>query len=75
MPIDGNVQQIDALMNELKISNAELVAASTEQLTFKAVQKGRKGRALSLKMQRKILNAIRTLKPERNLALKDLFNY
>ncbi len=75
MAIEHGVQPIDALMNALALSNADVVAASTRQLSFKAMQKGRKGRILTPNMQIKILEALRTLKPERNLTLKDLFNY
>lgn len=73
--IERASSRLDALMNELALSNADLVAASTQQLSFKAVHKGRKGRSLTPKMQHKILDALRTLKPGRNFALKDVFNY
>lgn len=75
MPDERGVQPLDALLNESGIANAALVAASTRQLSFKAVQKGRRGRHLTPNMKHKILDALRVLKPERNLALKDLFNY
>src|SRR3990167_4963793 len=58
-------QPLDALMNKLNISNADLVKASTEQLSFKMVNKGRAGnRRLSPNVQDKILTALLTLKPE-----------
>ncbi len=64
---------LDALMARLELSNADLVRASTEQLTFKMVQKGRKGRKLTLNVQHKILSALRTLRPDEKLGLKDIF--
>ena len=69
------VQPLDDLMTRLGVSNADLVAASTRQLTFKMVQKGRKGRRLTPNAQGKILSALRTLKPELTIELKDLFTY
>ncbi|MEI6438370.1 MAG: hypothetical protein WCO69_06455 [Candidatus Omnitrophota bacterium] len=75
MAIEYGVQPLDALLTELALSNADLVGASTKQLSFKAVQKARKGRSLTPHMQKKVLEALRALKPERNFALKDLFNY
>ena len=75
MPIDRGPQPLDLLMEELKILAADLVGASTQQLTFKAVQKGRKGKQLTPVMQNKILNALRALKPERNFGMSDVFNY
>ena len=80
MKIDGletnyGPQPIDALMSERGLSNADIVRASTEQLTFKMVQKARKGRRLTPNIQNKILEAVRTVCPDQNFALKDLFNY
>ncbi|MBF0388168.1 MAG: hypothetical protein HQL20_10015 [Candidatus Omnitrophica bacterium] len=75
MPIEQGVQPLDALLAELSLTNADLVAVSTRQLSFKAVQKGRKGRFLTPNMKNKILTALRDLRPGRNFSLKDLFNY
>ena len=60
-------------MNKLNISNADLVKASTEQLSFKMVQKGRRGRRLTPNMQSKILTALLAVKPDLNLSRRDLF--
>ncbi len=68
-------QPIDALMTKLGLSNADLVSASTEQLTFKNVQKARTGRRLTPNIQEKILKALQKLKPELKLARRDLFRY
>jgi hypothetical protein len=75
MAIDRGVQPLDALMNECSLSNADLVHASTRQLSFKALQKAREGRSLTPNMKHKILDAARAARPGRNLSLKELFNY
>jgi len=73
--MDYGTQPLDEVMTRLGLSNAELVKASTQMLTFKMVQKGRKGRRLTLNVQQKILNAIRAAKPEMKFSMTDLFNY
>lgn len=70
---DPHQQPLDALMTRLGLTNADLVKASTEQLTFKMVQKARKGKLLTPNVQQKILTALQTVRPEDNLALKDIF--
>ncbi len=75
MEKDLGIQPLDAIMVRLEISNADLVAASTTQLTFKMLQKGRKGRHLTPNAQNKILEALHHLRPDERFALKDLFNY
>lgn len=60
-------------MNRLGLANADLVKASTEQLTFKMVQKARKGKPLTPNVQYKILAALQTLRPEDNLTLNHIF--
>ena len=68
-------QPIDVLMTRLELSNADLVRASTQQLSFKNVQKARTGRRLTPNIQDKILVALLKLKPELKLARRDLFRY
>ena len=68
-------QPLDELMTKLGLTNADLVRASTEQLSFKMVQKGRKGRRLTPNMQAKILAALLAVKPDLNLRPRDLFRY
>jgi hypothetical protein len=75
MKVELGIQPLDGIMVRLGFSNADLVKISTEQLSHKMVQKGRKGRRLNPKIQHKILNALRVLKPEDNFAIKDIFNY
>ena len=67
------VPPLDVLMTRLGLTNAQLVQASTEQLTFKMVQKARKGRALSPNIQAKILAALLTVNPGVNVTRLDLF--
>jgi hypothetical protein len=74
-PDDSGRQPLDDVMTRLGLSNADLVRASTEQLTHKMVQKGRKGRRLTPNARWKILSALQRLKPDEGLTLKELFNY
>ncbi len=69
------VQPLDALMTKHALSNHALVAASTEQLSHKVVQKARKGRRLTSKAKTKILNALHNALPEQKFAHRDLFSY
>lgn len=68
-------QPIDVLMTKLGLTNAQLVKASTEQLSFKMVQKARKGRRLAPHIQEKILTAFLTVRPDLVLRRRDLFRY
>ena len=76
---DLGLQPIDQLMEEWGLDNHELVEVSTEQLTHKQVQKARKGRRVTINIQRKILNAVRKVAEDKeldpNLTIADLFNY
>jgi len=62
-------------MTRIGLSNADLVAAATNQLTFKMVQRGRKGRRLTPNVQKKILQALQNVSPGEKFKLTDLFNY
>ena len=73
--INFGTQPIDALMTRLGLTNSDLVQASTKQLTYKMVQKGRKGRRLTSNAQMKILEAMNSLKVGQVFTLKELFNY
>jgi len=68
------VQPFDKVMDELGLKNHDLVAASTENLTHKQVQKGRKGRRITPKLQRRILDSLNTL-AEVNYEISDIFTY
>lgn len=67
-------QPIAGIMDELELKPHDLVAASTEQITHKMVQRARKGRRLSRNVQFKIINALNKCS-ENEYTLKDLFNY
>ena len=73
---DLGVQPLDKFLTELGFGNSDLVAASTEQLTHKQVQKSRKGRRVTPNIQSKVLNAVNALAGgEKNYKMGDLFNY
>lgn len=72
------VQPVDAILSADGIENHALVEVSTEHLTHKMVQKARKGRQLTRNVQNKVLNALNTIRQQRDLdplRLSDLFNY
>jgi uncharacterized protein YbcV (DUF1398 family) len=68
-------QPLDAIMSQHRLSSADLVRASKEQLSFKMVHKGRTGRRLTPNVQDKILNALLLAKPGLSLRRRDLFHY
>ena len=68
------VQPLDAIMTERGLRNADLVKASAEPMTHKMVQRGRKGRLLSRRVQERICRALGTA-AGRSYALDELFNY
>lgn len=71
---DFGIQPLDTVLSSLELSNKDLVVISTEQITYKMVVRGRKGRLLTRNVQRKLLNAVNKL--ERGVfSLEDLFNY
>ena len=72
---DLGTQPLDTLMTKHRLSNHALVAASTEQLSHKVVQKARQGRRLTPRAKTKILNALHNALPEQKFAHRDLFNY
>jgi len=55
---DLGTQPLDTLLDEMGLNNHELVSFSTDQLTHKQVQKARKGRRVTVNIQRKILTAL-----------------
>ena len=56
--LNFGIQPLDQVMEELGLKNHDLVAASSDGLTHKQVQKGRKGRRLTRNMQDKITRAL-----------------
>ena len=73
------MQPMDTLMTENAVNNHDVVAASTEPMTHKAVVRARKGRRLTPHMQRRMVVALNTVLKQRGtetaLSLADLFNY
>ncbi len=61
-------------MTSLDLKNHDLVAASTEGLTHKQVQKGRKGRRLTRNIQDKIISALSAVSSE-SYTCPQLFTY
>lgn len=72
--IEKGEQPLHALMIRLNLKNSDLVERSTDQLTYKMVAKGRKGRQLTLNAQQKILKALNK-DQEKKFTLGDIFNY
>ena len=74
-------QPLDAMLTESGLDNHDIVSASVEPMTHKAVQRARKGRRLTAKMQRRVATAfnkaltIKGAPPEREWTKKDLFTY
>ena len=75
------VQPLDGIMTEHELGNHALVAASTEPMTHKAVQRARKGRRLTKHMKQRMADALNLLMKqkgteiERQWVVKDLFTY
>jgi hypothetical protein len=73
-PHNHGPQPIAQVMAERGLSAKDLVAASTEQITYKMVQRACKGRRLSPHVMTKIRNALNAA-TEADYAYADLFNY
>jgi hypothetical protein len=68
-------QPLHEIMNQLEISNSDIVNASTEQLTHKMVQKGRKGIPINPHIKQKIANALNNAQKEQVFTIRELFKY
>ena len=71
-------QPIDALMTELGLDNHDIVAASPEPLTHKAIQRARKGRWLTKNTQTRVVTAFNRILEQRGEAprpINELFTY
>ncbi|MFA6129963.1 MAG: hypothetical protein WC731_03145 [Candidatus Omnitrophota bacterium] len=71
---DLGPQPIAKLMAEHNFKPTDLVNNSTEQLTYKMINRAVKGRRLTPKIQRRVLNALNKA-ASKQYQLKDLFNY
>jgi hypothetical protein len=67
-------QPLAAIMAERGLTRHDLIAQSTEPITFKMVARACKGRRLTINVKLKILNALNKTS-ERQYVLTDLFNY
>ena len=77
--MNAGVQPIDALMERCGLKNHDIAAAGTaENLRHKEVARARKGRRLTARTQRRVLNALNACLKSRELpavVLGELFNY
>jgi len=71
---DLGEQPIAKIMALYGLKTHDLVACSTEQITYKMVSRAVKGRRLTPAIQSKILNALNKASKKSYLP-KDLFNY
>lgn len=71
---DLGEQPLSRLMADKGLKSHDLVAASTEQITHKMVQRGCKGRRLTRNVQGKLLRAFDKATSEVH-KLSDLFTY
>lgn len=75
------VQPLDGIMVEHALGNHDLVTASLEPMTHKAVQRARKGRRLTKHMKQRMADALnKAVKSqgkeiERDWVVSDLFTY
>ena len=72
--MEFGTQPLDTVMEEHGLKNHDLVAASKEGLTHKQVQKGRKGRRLTRKIQMKIAESV-SICTGTAYTISQLFNY
>jgi len=66
-------QPLDALIEQLQLTNANIIKRSTEQLTFKQLAKARAGRPVTINIQHKITNALNACVGEAKYKVSDLF--
>ena len=71
---DLGPQPIGELLERLELGAADLVAASTEQLTHKMVARACRGRRLTPNVKGKVLRALCRARGE-EFELGELFNY
>jgi hypothetical protein len=79
---DYGAQPLDALIVEHRLSNSDVVEASPEPVTHKMINKARRGRRLSRKVQLKVLAAFNQAMTKLQsgedspcYTFPDLFNY
>ncbi|MEI7879945.1 MAG: hypothetical protein WCI95_03620 [bacterium] len=72
--LDFGEQPLAGIMVENGLKGHDLVAHSTEHITFKMVSRACKGRRLTPNVKLKILNALNKCS-SRQYTVKELFNY
>lgn len=72
--VDFGPQPLAELLAHHNLTPKDLIQSSKVQLTFKVIQKGKKGRRLTLNSKQKILFALNAA-TQSEYTLKDLFNY
>ncbi len=72
--LENGLQPLEKIMEELNLKNHDLVEASTEGLTHKQVNKGRKGRRLTRNIQDKIATAL-SVAADKSYSVSELFTY
>ncbi len=74
--MDVGIQPLDAIMEKKRLKNHDLVAAvPAGYINHKQVQKARKGRRLTARLQDKILEALNACAAPETFAHGDVFNY
>jgi hypothetical protein len=79
--VQDRIQPLDKILSQEHITNHDLVKASQEQLTYKQVQKARRGKLITGNIQGKITRALNRcllvqggqLGAVQSYTLKDLF--
>lgn len=74
MQRDLNQQPIVSILVENKLTNCDLITASTENITYKMLSRAAKGRRLNPHIQIKICRALNKAS-NKIFTVKDLFNY
>ena len=70
------IQPLDAIMTEKAIKNNDLVSiAPPGFINHKQIQKGRKGRRLTMHMQQKIMDALNIYSAPESYEWEQLFTY
>lgn len=72
---DLGLQPLDRILIDNELTNHTLVAASTEMITHKMVQRARKGRRLTRNTQEKVLRALNNALPQRKFEQSEVFTY
>ena len=74
MERDLGEQPIATILAKNNLTSGDLVAASSESITYKMVSRACKGRRLTPRVQAKICNALNNA-TGKTFTIQDLFNY